>query len=90
MAFRIWRPYRFRDKVDPALLVDFRKIGARFDSRLSSATDAIVTLLTVPINRAVMEQAPKLRVISNVAVGVDNIEATEAAAKLAKLSNRQP
>ena len=78
MALRIWRPYRYRDRVDPALLGEFKKIGARFESNLSGATDAIVTLLTVPIDRTVMERAPKLRVISNVAVGYDNIDVEEA------------
>ena len=87
MAIRIWRPYRYREKVDPSLLKEFRKIGARFESRLSGATDAIVTLLTVPINRSVMEQAPKLKVISNVAVGYDNIDVEEASRRGISVTN---
>lgn len=37
-------------------------------------TDGIFSLLTIPITRSVLDQAPKLRVVSNMAVGVDNIE----------------
>src|SRR4030065_2812742 len=36
--------------------------------------EGIFTLLTIPITRAVLQKAPKLRVISNMAVGVDNID----------------
>ena len=36
--------------------------------------EGIFTLLTIPITRAVLQKAPKLRVVSNMAVGVDNID----------------
>lgn len=35
---------------------------------------AILSLLTEPIGEAVLERAPKLKVVSNMAVGVDNID----------------
>ena len=36
--------------------------------------DAIISVLTDPIDRAVIAAAPKLRVVANVAVGYDNID----------------
>jgi glyoxylate reductase len=36
--------------------------------------DGLFTLLTIPVTEAVLENATKLRVISNMAVGVDNID----------------
>jgi len=40
--------------------------------------DALLTLLTDPIDAAIMAAAPRLRVISNMAVGYDNIDVEEA------------
>ena len=34
----------------------------------------ILTLLTIPVNEYILQQAPLLRVVSNMAVGVDNID----------------
>jgi lactate dehydrogenase-like 2-hydroxyacid dehydrogenase len=36
--------------------------------------EGMFTLLTIPVNKTVLQKAPKLRVISNMAVGVDNID----------------
>ncbi len=36
--------------------------------------EGLFTLLTIPVTEQVLQQAPKLRVISNMAVGVDNID----------------
>jgi glyoxylate reductase len=36
--------------------------------------EGLFSLLTVPVNEALLDQAPKLRVVSNMAVGVDNID----------------
>lgn len=36
--------------------------------------DALLTLLTVPVNDDLLNAAPNLRVVSNMAVGVDNID----------------
>lgn len=36
--------------------------------------EGLFTLLTIPVNEATLKQAPHLRVISNMAVGVDNID----------------
>jgi glyoxylate reductase len=47
------------------------------DSRLIDMlpqADGLFTLLTIPVTKYVLQLAPKLRVISNMAVGVDNID----------------
>lgn len=36
--------------------------------------DGLFTLLTIPVTEAILNRAPNLRVISNMAVGVDNID----------------
>ncbi|UCG26462.1 MAG: D-glycerate dehydrogenase [Chloroflexota bacterium] len=42
-------------------------------ARLSEAI-GLLTLLTVPVNGALLDLAPRLRVVSNMAVGVDNVD----------------
>lgn len=42
--------------------------------KLLSLVEGMFTLLTIPVTEAVLSLAPKLRVISNMAVGVDNID----------------
>jgi len=36
--------------------------------------EGLFTLLTIPVTETILQQAPKLRVVSNMAVGVDNID----------------
>ena len=36
--------------------------------------EGLFTLLTIPVNAALLDKAPRLRVVSNMAVGVDNID----------------
>jgi glyoxylate reductase len=36
--------------------------------------DGLVSLLTIPVGEALLSQAPRLRVVSNMAVGVDNVD----------------
>jgi glyoxylate reductase len=43
-----------------------------------SGVDALLSILTDKIDAAVMDAAPKLRVISNMAVGFDNVDVCEA------------
>jgi lactate dehydrogenase-like 2-hydroxyacid dehydrogenase len=38
--------------------------------------EGLFSLLTIPVNEALLSQAPHLRVVSNMAVGVDNIDIT--------------
>ncbi|MCA9892607.1 MAG: D-glycerate dehydrogenase [Anaerolineae bacterium] len=47
----------------------------------AAQSDGLISLLTDKIDAALMEQAPKLRVISNYAVGYDNIDVAAASAR---------
>jgi len=49
--------------------------------------DALICLLTDRIDRALIEQATRLRVISNVAVGFDNIDVAAATARRIPVGN---
>jgi glyoxylate reductase len=40
--------------------------------------DALVCALTVPVNTVLLDEAPELRVVANVAVGVDNVDVPAA------------
>ena len=74
MAFRVYRPYAFPDEIDPALANELKRLVVRFETRLHEETDAIVCLTGLRIDWALLDRAPKLRVVSNVAAGYDNIE----------------
>ena len=78
MAFRVWRPYQFREPVDPSILRDLRKLGVRFEKKLTPRTDAILTLLGIKIDGELLDRAPNVRVVSVVAVGYDNVDVPEA------------
>ncbi len=53
--------------------VDAIHLVQELDERLAEA-DGLFTLLTIPINEAVLAKARRLRVVSNMAAGVDNID----------------
>lgn len=42
--------------------------------KLLPNADGIISLLTIPITQKILDSAPKLKIISNMAVGVDNID----------------
>lgn len=48
-------------------------LTAELEGRLPDA-DGLFTLLTVPVNESLLAKAPRLRVVSNMAVGVDNVD----------------
>ncbi len=51
--------------------------ATELDSKLITAlpeAEGLFTLLTIPVNEALLQRTPKLRVISNMAVGTDNID----------------
>ena len=52
---------------------DATVLDTRLVEKLPQA-DGLFTLLTIPVTITVLRMAPKLRVISNMAVGVDNID----------------
>lgn len=74
MGFRVYRPYDFPDRIDPAIERELRRLKVKFEKELHADTDAIVCLLATKVNDDLLDRAPKLRVVSNVAVGYDNID----------------
>jgi glyoxylate reductase len=74
MGFRVYRPYDFPDRIDPAIEKELRRLKVRFEKELHAGTDAIVCLLGTKVNDALLDGCPRLRVVSNVAVGYDNID----------------
>jgi glyoxylate reductase len=81
MGFRVYRPYVFPDTIDPSIVKELKRLGARFEPELHEATDAIVCLLATKVDAALLSRAPKLRVVSNVAVGYDNIDVPACTAR---------
>lgn len=77
MAFHVYRPYDFKDKIDPAIEKDLKHLGVKFEKELHEDTDAIVCLLGTKVNAELLDKVPKLRSVSNVAVGYDNIDVPE-------------
>jgi glyoxylate reductase len=53
--------------------VDATRLSPELDSSLAAA-EGLFTLLTIRVDEALLTQAPHLRVISNMAVGVDNVD----------------
>jgi len=81
MGFRVYRPYEFPDRIDPTLEKELRRLGVKFESKLHSGTQAIVCLLGTKVDAALLDSAPRLRVVSNVAVGHDNIDVAACSAR---------
>ena len=74
MGFRVYRPYDFKDRIDPEIEKELRRLKVKFEKTLHADTDAIVCLLGTKVDDELLGRAPKLRVVSNVAVGHDNID----------------
>jgi len=53
--------------------VDATSLSPELKAHLSEA-DGLFSLLTIPVDKELLAQAPRLRVVSNMAVGVDNID----------------
>jgi phosphoglycerate dehydrogenase-like enzyme len=53
--------------------VDATRLAPELESYLDEA-EGLFTLLTIPVDEALLARAPRLRVVSNMAVGVDNID----------------
>ncbi len=60
--------------------------GAAFVDRAASF-DAIVALLTDAIDRELLERAPRVRIVANVAVGVDNVDLEACRARNVAVTN---
>jgi glyoxylate reductase len=80
MTQRVWRPFKFREKTPSSP-------GVRFDTRLRDDTAGIITLLSVKIDAPLLDRAPKLKVVSNVAVGYDNIDVPECTRRGVMVTN---
>ena len=80
MTLRVWRPFRFREKIAPVS-------GVRFDAALRKDTAGIITLLSVKIDAALLDRAPGLKVVSNVAVGYDNVDVPECTRRGVMVTN---
>jgi len=59
---------------------DAMELSSNLAENLPSA-EGLFTLLTIPVDRALLERAPRLRVVSNMAVGVDNIDVEACTAR---------
>jgi len=55
MGYRVYRPYEFPDRVDPEILKELRRLGVTFEPELHSETDAIVCLLGVKVDAALLD-----------------------------------
>lgn len=53
--------------------VDATSLGPRLESLLGEA-EGLFSLLTIRVDESLLKKAPKLKVVSNMAVGVDNID----------------
>ena len=75
---------RFKDPVDfPKGQIRYGKISPR----TVGDVDAIVSLLTDPIDEKIFAAAPRLKIVANVAVGVDNIDLDAARARKIHVTN---
>lgn len=74
MSFRVYRPYPFREKPDPAIRRALTSLGVRFETRLHEGTAAAVMLLKERIDDRFLDRGPNLRAICVVAVGVDSVD----------------
>jgi lactate dehydrogenase-like 2-hydroxyacid dehydrogenase len=52
---------------------DATYLAPELERRLPEA-EGLLSLLTIPVNSALLEKAPRLRVVSNMAVGYDNVD----------------
>jgi glyoxylate reductase len=53
-------------------------VDEAFLAREGAACEALVTLLSHPVTRAVLEACPRLKIVANAAVGYDNIDVAAA------------
>ncbi|HEX7901369.1 MAG TPA: D-glycerate dehydrogenase, partial [Planctomycetota bacterium] len=80
MTQRVWRPFAFREKIPPVP-------GVRFDRVLHKDAEGVITLLSVKIDAPLLDRAPKLKVVSNVAVGYDNVDVPECTRRGVMVTN---
>jgi glyoxylate reductase len=74
MGFRVYRPYDFPDAIAPEITKELKRLGVKFEAKLHQETDAIVCLTGTKVDGPLLDRAPRVRVVSNVAMGYDNID----------------
>jgi glyoxylate reductase len=87
MTRRVYRPFPFREKIDPGLLAGFKAAGVRFEAKLHRDAEGAVVLLREKIDAVFLDRAPKLKVVANVAVGYDNADVAELTRRGVVLTN---
>lgn len=87
MSVRVYRPYPFRDRIDPALSRELRRLGVRFEKRLHPATEGLLILLATKVDAGFLSVLPRLRVVANVAVGYDNVDVPACTARGVVVTN---
>jgi glyoxylate reductase len=87
MIRRIYRPFAFPEKPDPAILAKLRRLGARFEKELTPGTEAVATLLRVRVDAEFFDRAPGVRIVALVAVGYDNVDVPEATRRGVLITN---
>ena len=56
--------------------LDATRLAPELEARLAEA-EGLFCLLTIPVQKDLLDRAPRLRVVSNMAVGVDNVDVAE-------------
>jgi glyoxylate reductase len=56
--------------------VDATRLAPELEAHLAEA-DGLFCLLTIPVRKELLDRMPRLRVVSNMAVGVDNVDVAE-------------
>jgi len=87
MGCRVYRACVFPDAIDSAIGKELKRLGVAFEPELHEGTDAIVCLLATKVDAALLDRVPKLRVVSNVAVGYDNIDVPACTARGVVVTN---
>ena len=87
MTIPVYRPYPFRDAIDPALSRELKGLGVRFETRPHARTEAMVVLLQTKVTAELLSTLPRLRVVANVAVGYDNVDVPACTARGVLVTN---
>ncbi|MDP3184060.1 MAG: hypothetical protein Q8M58_02185, partial [Anaerolineales bacterium] len=56
--------------------LDATQLAPELEANLSQA-EGLFCLLTIPVRKGLLDRMPRLRVVSNMAVGVDNVDVAE-------------
>ncbi len=65
---------------------DATALSAELETKLPAA-EGLLSMLTIPVNAALLARAPRLRVIGNMAVGYDNVDVAACTARRIPVGN---